>query len=435
MPQSVTRRVCMRVLILGSGAKDHAIAWWFSKSSCLSELFIAPGNVATDQFAINLGSIDPSDPVEVYEACVENRIEFVFIGTEAPLFTGVIDYLNERGISTFGAPRRAIKLEADRNFARAFTDRHNIPTPRRNLFENSAALEKFLNRHKGEHFVLKSNTLAPSRIMLDSSNTDDLLAFASRLFERGPVLLEEHVKGMHLTATLLIDNNGYLALPLTSDYMYTSEDKGIPTGGMGSVCPIPVSDEIIQSARELVIEPTIYGMKVEGLSYKGVLTISIIINENNIPVVVDYHIRFNDPATQAMIPLIQNDIMDLLKAMKEDRLSKESLKLREGNTVAVVIASENYPMNPATGRKVESVNPILLYNTLSQLPLIFTGAVKGSNADDIVTSGGRCFTVVGRGKTINEANLNAYRYVDRFRFEGSWYREDIGNAFMIQNEN
>ena len=136
-----------------------------------------------------------------------------------------------------------------------------------------------------------------------------------------------------------------------------------------------------------------------------------------------------------MIPLIQNDIIDLLKAMKEDRLSKENLRLREGSTVAVVIASENYPMNPVTGRKVESVNPILLYNTLSQLPLIFTGAVKGSNGDDIVTSGGRCFTVVGRGNTISEANLNAYRYVDKFRFEGSWYREDIGNAFMIQNEN
>ena len=133
----------MRVLILGSGAKDHAIAWWFSQSNFLGELFIAPGNVATSRFATNC-DIDPSDPVEVYETCLENKIDFVFIGTEAPLFTGVIDYLNERGIATFGAPRRALKLEADRNFARAFTDRHNILTPRRNLFETKQALEKFL---------------------------------------------------------------------------------------------------------------------------------------------------------------------------------------------------------------------------------------------------------------------------------------------------
>ena len=147
----------MRVLILGSGAKDHAIAWWFSQSSYLAELFIAPGNVATGRFATNL-DIDPSDPVEVYEECLEHAIDFVFVGTEAPLFTGVIDYLNERGIATFGAPKRALKLEADRNFARAFTDRHNIPTPRRNLFETKEALERFLSRHKGEHFVLKSRT-------------------------------------------------------------------------------------------------------------------------------------------------------------------------------------------------------------------------------------------------------------------------------------
>ena len=132
----------MRVLILGSGAKDHAIAWWFYQSNCLEELFIAPGNVATGRFATNL-NIDPSDPVEVYEMCIEHSINYVFIGTEAPLFTGVVDYLNERGIHTFGAPKRALKLEADRNFARAFTDRHNIPTPRRNLFTTMDALEKW----------------------------------------------------------------------------------------------------------------------------------------------------------------------------------------------------------------------------------------------------------------------------------------------------
>lgn len=424
----------MRVLILGSGAKDHAIAWWFSQSNFLGELFIAPGNVATSRFATNC-DIDPSDPVEVYETCLENKIDFVFIGTEAPLFTGVIDYLNERGIATFGAPRRALKLEADRNFARAFTDRHNILTPRRNLFETKQALEKFLSRHSGEHFVLKSNTLAPSRIMLDSSDSAALLSFADRLFERGPVLLEEHIKGVHLTATILVDNNGYFALPLTSDYMYSSEEDGLPTGGMGSVCPIALSQDIYQTIREMVIEPTIYAMKVERLSYKGVLTISIILNDDNIPVVVDYHVRFNDPATQAMVPLIRNDIVSLLDAMQEDRLSGEKLLLKDGCTVAVVIASENYPMNPATGRTIRPISPLLLYNTLSELPLVFTGAVSGTKEDELKTSGGRCFTIVGRGETINKANEEAYRYVSAFSFEGAWYRPDIGNAFMIQNEN
>ncbi len=424
----------MRVLVLGSGAKDHAMAWWFAKSNYLSELFIAPGNVATRQFATNLDSIDPSDPVEVYEACKEHAVDFVFIGTEAPLFTGVIDYLNERGIATFGAPKAALKLEADRNFARAFTDRHNIPTPRRNLFEDIGSLGRFLSRHEGEHFVLKSNSMAPSRIMMDSNDSAALLDFASKLFMRGPVLLEEHVRGLHLTATVLVDNSGYLALPLTSDYMTSREDDGLPTGGMGSVCPIAVSDGLMDTIRESIIEPTIYGLKVERLSYKGVLTIPIIVDQSGRPIVVDYHIRFNDPATQAMVPLIGNDIVELLAAMKEDRLADEELILNDGATVAVVIASEGYPMAPVKGREVGPVNPMLLYNTLSDLPHVFTGAVKGTGPDDMTTSGGRCFTVVGHGPTIAAANENAYRYVPLFRFQGAWYRQDIGNAFMIQND-
>lgn len=424
----------MRLLILGSGAKDHAICWWFSQSSHLSELFIAPGNVATGRFATNLPSVDPSDPMEVYDACTEHGIDFVFIGTEAPLFTGVVDYLNERGIATFGAPKKALRLEADRNFARSFTDRHNITTPRRNLFESRQALERFLSRHTGEHFVLKSNTMTPSRIMLDSNDSEALLNFADVLFTRGPVLLEEHVKGIHLTATVLVDGNGYFALPLTSDYMYSSEEDGIPTGGMGSVCPINLNADIVKAIEEHVIEPTIYAMKVEQLSYKGVLTISIIVNEENVPVVVDYHVRFNDPATQAMVPLIRNDIVQLLEAMKENRLDRQTLEMRNESTVAVVVASENYPMDPVVGRKIDPISPILLFNTLSSMPFVFTGAVKGDDPADLRTSGGRCFTVVGHGATIKEANEMAYRHLPLFRFEGAWSRADIGNAFMLQNE-
>ena len=420
----------MRVLVLGAGAKDHAIAWWFSRSNYLSDLFCAPGNIATKEFATNLPDVDPASPEQVLKACTRYKIDFVFAGTEAPLFTGVIDHLASHGIGTFGCPRKSLKLEGDRNFARAFTDRHNIPTPRRNLFENREALKRFLSRHEGEHFVLKSNTIAPSRIMLDSMDTNALLKFADVLFQKGPVLLEEHRKGTHITATVLLDNNGYFPLPLTSDYMYTAEEDGIPTGGMGSICPIYMREAIWESITEQIIKPTIYGLKVEQLSYKGVLTISIVVDENSNPIVVDYHIRFNDPATQAMVPLIKNDIIELLYAMKEDRLSEEELRLTEESSVAVVLASENYPMAPQVGRKVEDVNPLLLYNTFSSLPLVFTGAVKGDNLSDLYTAGGRNFTFVGRGENIKTANENAYRLINKIHFDGSWYREDIGNRFI-----
>ncbi len=423
----------MRILVLGAGAKDHAIAWWFSRSNFLSQLFIAPGNIATSEFAINL-DIDPSNPEEVYQECLSHSIEFVFVGTEAPLFTGVIDYLNERGIETFGCPTRALKLEGDRNFARAFTDRHNIPTPRRNLFEKKEDLDRFLSRHEGEQFVLKSNTITPSRIMLDSSDKEALLSYADELFKLGPVLLEEHLKGLHLTATVLLDNKGYFALPLTSDYIYTASTNGIPTGGMGSICPIYMKHQIWHTIKDSVIEPTIYGMKVERLSYKGVLTISIVLPENNRPIVVDYHIRFNDPATQAMVPLIENDLISLLHAMKEDKLGDEELHIKDESSVAVVIASEGYPMNPKTGVRIDEINELMLYNSLRELPIIFTGAVKGDEPDNLVTSGGRNFTIVGRGENIKVANENAYRLIDKIKFKGSWYREDIGNRFFVRSD-
>lgn len=424
----------MRVLILGSGAKDHAIAWWLSKSDLITDLYIAPGNVATSKFATNLPHINPADSVQVYRACVSFKIDHVFIGTEAPLLTGVVDYLNERGIDTFGTPTRALKLESDRAFARAFTDRHNIITPRRNLFESYEQLEAFLKRNEGERFVLKSNTVAPSRVMLDSRDSSALLNFAHELLKKGPVLLEEHIKGLSITCTLLVDNNGYLMLPLTSDYMSTSDHDGLPTGGMGAICPIQPGEEIKQNIKSYVVEPTIYGLKVEGLSYKGVLTISIVVTDEKLPYVVDYHMRFNDPASQAIVPLLRNDAVKLLKAMKEDKISQQTLELTNESTVAVVIASEGYPMNPVTNKKVEPVNPLLLHNAFDTLPLVFTGAVIGDEADELKTSGGRNFTLVGRGVNIKAANENVYRYIDKIKFQGSWYRKDIGTKFFVETD-
>lgn len=229
----------MRVLVLGSGAKDHAIAWWFSQSRLIDGLYVAPGNVGTKAIAVNL-AIDPSDPEQVYEACQTHGIDFVFVGTEAPLFTGVIDFLNERGgIDTFGAPNRALKLEGDRNFARMFSDRHNIPTSSHVLFDDEEKLSEYLKRHEGERFVVKSNAIAPSRVMVDSSDYSTLMDFSKSLLATGPIILEEHLNGLPITITLFLDNKGYLMLPTSSDYMKV-EEGGLPTGGMGSICPVPL---------------------------------------------------------------------------------------------------------------------------------------------------------------------------------------------------
>ena len=419
----------MRVLILGSGAKDHAIAWWFSRSCYISALYIAPGNLATERFAINLPSVNPSDPAEVYEACTVYNIDFVFIGTEAPLFTGVVQYLTDRGIRTFGAPTKSLKLEGDRSFSRAFMARHNIPVPRGSFFKDRESLEKYLEKHNGETFIIKSNSVTPSRIMLTSDSAKSLLEFADTLLEKGPILLEEHLQGIPASCTLLLDNNGYLMLPLTSDYTQKAADDQTPTGGMGAICPVPIIEQLKDEIIERIIEPTLYGMKVEQLSYKGVLTLSLIITEDRVPYLVDYHVRFNDPAAQAMIPLIQTDIIEILNALQENKVSSVDLSISEMCSVAVVLASEGYPMKPVIGKEVKGLTNMLL-EPIAGYPLVFCGALQDENGKAI-TTGGRNITVVGFGENLERANHQAYKVIKHKNFGKLWYRDDIGNAYFI----
>lgn len=416
----------MKVLVLGSGAKDHAITWWFSQSRLIDGLFVAPGNIGTQYIATNL-AIDPSDPQQVHEACLEHGIDYVFVGTENPLFTGVIDYLNERGIDTFGAPMRALKLEGDRTFARMFTDRHNIPTASHALFGDEETLSNYLKTHQGQRFVVKSNTIAPSRVMIDSSDYDALMEFSRTILATGPIILEEHLEGLPITVTLFLDNKGYLALPTCSDYM-KSESGGLPTGGMGSICPVPLQPELTASLFETIIEPTLFGLKAERMAYKGVLTISVIITKHG-PILVDYHVRFNDPAAQAFVPLIKTDIVEILTAMQHDTLNELSLELSTNSAVALVVASEGYPERPIIGKVLDPLPAPLMLNAFEAAPRYFFGGVQ--QIDGVAqTTGGRCVTVVGIGYNIMNANKSAYKGVKHVNFEGAWYRKDIGDKFF-----
>lgn len=419
----------MRVLVLGSGAKDHAIVWWFSRSRLIDGLFVAPGNVGTKAIAVNLSALDPADPQAVYQACVDNKINFVFIGTEAPLFTGVIDYLNERGIETFGAPSYALKLEGDRCFARDFTSRHNITTPHYHLFSDEKSLAAFLKRHPDKLFVVKKNTLSPSRVMIESANFEKIMEFARKMLVTDSILLEDHLSGMPLTVSVLLDNKGFLILPYCSEYTKSEiQDGGSATGGMGAICPISLTEELRERISKEIIEPTIYGMKAEQLAYKGVLTFSIILSDDG-PVLVDYHVRFNDPAAQSFVPIIENDIIELMEAIRTDTVSDCRLMISGASTVCVVIASKGYPENPDIGKTVKPISSIKRHNLSNKNPYLFFGAVNEIDGE-LKTTGGRCVSVVGHGQNIIEANTMAYEHINDVVFEGSWYRTDIGNKFF-----
>ena len=420
----------MRILVLGSGAKDHAAAWWLSQSTFISELFVAPGTPGTEDIATNLPDTDPSDPKAVYRAIIDNRIDMVFIGTEAPLLSGVKEYLRERGVVCCGATKEALRLEDDRAFSRAFTQRHSIPVPENAVFSDRESLSSFLDEHKGVRYTIKSNSITPSRIMLSSSDKEALLNYAELLFTKGPVLVERHVEGLHATATLFVDKNGYLLLPLANEYTNVSKSQGTPTGGMGAIAPIPLDDDVEDEIKTKIIEPTLDGMREEGFAYYGVLTLSLVITDNG-PVLVDYHVRLNDPATQAMVPIIKTDVIEIMEAMKENRLSTLKLETYNEATVAVVLASKGYPLDPEKGNEIEGITNAFLMNT-SDKPLVFIGAVRKDRDGRYFTDGGRCITVVGRGATFEEANEQAYTLIKEKNFSSLWYRDDIGNRFFNQ---
>ena len=423
----------MRVLVIGEGAKDHAILTWFSRSNLLSDLFIAPGNISTQRIATNLNDFDYLNKEEVYKACVKYDINFVFIGTEQPLFDDIIDYLNEKGISTFGATTNAMRIETDRHFAHEIATKYGINTSDKYFFDNIDSIDAYLDNNKGEQFVVKSSKYAPSRTMLNSNNKEAILEYSNLLLKTGGVVIEKYVKGLPLTASILIDNDGYLLLPITADYMYTNKVDGKPTGGMGAVCPLSLTKNIKKVITKTIIKPTFEALKKENLTYRGVLTFSIMLSGEDC-ILVDYHLRFSDPSTQAMIPLIKNDICQLLIKMNEDKIAEEKLVLRKRFTTALVVASENYPTDPVINVKVDKINPGLLSNEFNYRNLILTGAIKGDDINNLKTSGGRCFTIVGIGKTLNESTKHAYDVVDEFSFKGSWYRQDIDGTYFEDSE-
>ena len=419
----------MRILVLGSGAKDHALAWWLSRSAYISELYMAPGNPGTADIAINLPDTDNSDCEAVYRAVKEYSIDAVFIGTEAPLLAGVREYLAERGVLCFGATKEAQRLEDDKAYARAFTERNGIPTPESYLFSDLESLKKHMDKYEErKRYTIKSNSMTPSRVVLSSAEKNSILAYARILFSRGPVLLEDYVPGIHVTATLFLDKNGYLLLPLASEYTNVSHSEGTPTGGMGAIAPIPLKPEHKKIIEDKIIIPTLNGMKKENILYKGVLTLSIILNTDG-PVLVDYHVRLNDPATQAMVPIIKTDMLEILRAMEKDNVGSIDLQTTNECTVAVVLAAPGYPMQPETGREIKGIDYSYLMN-INTKPLVFVGAVKKTSDGRYFTAGGRNITIVGRGDSLQDANEKAYALIQRRKLDALWYRDDIGNKFF-----
>lgn len=426
----------MNILLIGSGGREHALAWKISQSSLCTELFIAPGNAGTALCGTNL-PIAVSDFESLAVACKEHAVDIILVGPEEPLVNGIYDFFqNRRGLENLkviGPSKAASQLEGSKAFAKEFMTRHGIPTAVYKEFSVGNYLEgvNYIQAHSLP-IVLKADGLAAGKGVLicqnhlEATSEFELMLHRSKFGEAGKiVVIEEFLKGIELSVFVLTDGENYVLLPEAKDYKRVGEaDTGLNTGGMGAVSPLPFADaSFLQKVKEKIIEPTIAGLKKEKLDYKGFIFFGLM-NDEGEPKVIEYNCRMGDPETEVVIPRIKNDLVELLIATSQQSLHRVTIKTDDRAAATVVAVSGGYPGEYEKGKEVSGIDHVEIDGTI-----IFQSGTK-KEADKIVTNGGRVLTVTSFGSTITEAVEQSNYVMEQLFFEGIYFRSDIGYEFM-----
>ncbi len=426
LPQSVN------VLLLGSGGREHALAWKIAQSKRLAKLYIAPGNAGTKGCGINV-DINPADFAIVKQFVLSNNVNLVVVGPEEPLVKGISDYfLNDsdiRNIPVIGPSMEGARLEGSKDFAKAFMMRHGIPTAAYRTFTRDTLEEgyAFLETLRPP-YVLKADGLAAGKGVLI---VDDPAQAKAELAEMlggkfghasQRVVIEEYLSGIEVSVFVATDGKGYKILPEAKDYKRIGEgDTGLNTGGMGAVSPVPFCDEaFMEKVRTRIVEPTVEGLKKEGIRYNGFLFIGLM-NADGEPKVIEYNVRMGDPETEVVMPRITSDIIDLFEGIAFGSLGTKELTVRGETAVTVVCVSGGYPGEYEKGKIVEGLEEA----AASGNSLIFH-AGTGVQGRETVTAGGRVLAVTSFGETIGEAASRSYDAIEKIRYSGKYCRRDIG---------
>lgn len=416
----------MKALVLGSGAREHAIIWLLSKSEYIEKLYAAPGNAGTSRLAENLPEIDPLAAKSVLSCVKKINIDFVFIGPEAPCAAGVADALIASGVHVIGPPQASARLEASKTFSKDFLLRHNIPTAAAEQFSSAKDFEAYIRSMAGKKLVVKKSGLAAGKGVLESSDPEELIHFGTHILKDDTLLVEEFLTGWEVSIFAFSDGKNYQILPPCTDFKKAHDgDSGPNTGGMGSIFPVPkVDGTLFETIKTQIVDPTYKGLNADGLNYKGVLYFGLMITRAG-PKVLEYNIRLGDPEAQVLLPMIETDFGLICQAMLTQKLDTLDIRINAGAALGVVVAAAGYP-----GKYAKGIHVTGLPQRSEQDLLIFHAATTIDNKGQVCTGGGRCFTVVGRGNDLTHASRIAYEHVNQVRFEGAWYRSDIGSKFI-----
>jgi phosphoribosylamine---glycine ligase len=420
----------MTILLLGSGGREHALAWKMLQSSKCKSLFVAPGNAGTSQIATNV-ELDILDFQSIKTFVLNNNVNMVVVGPEDPLVHGIYDFFKNdpqiQAIPVIGPSKIGAQLEGSKEFAKQFLVKNNIPTAAYDSFTSETVEQgcAFLETLQAP-YVLKADGLAAGKGVLilqdlEEAKTElrNMLVHAKFGLASSKVVIEEFLDGIELSCFVITDGKHYKILPTAKDYKRIGEgDTGLNTGGMGAVSPVPFADEILlEKIENRIVKPTVEGLKKDNIEYKGFIFIGLI-NVKGEPIVIEYNVRMGDPETEVVIPRLTSDLVEMFDAVAHEKLNEYELEVDPRSATTIMVVSGGYPEAYEKGKIISGIE------TLSD-SIVFHAGTKLENGA-IVSNGGRVLAVTSYGDHFNEAIKKSYQNIDKLHFDKMYFRKDIG---------
>jgi phosphoribosylamine--glycine ligase len=423
----------MKVLVIGSGGREHALIWKLSLSPQVKKLYCAPGNPGMAQLA-EVVEIAADSLEELTRFARSKKIDLALVGPEAPLAAGLVDRFQKEGLAIFGPTQKAARLESSKAFAKEFMHKYHIPTASYEVFSDHSQALVFVRRANFP-LVIKASGLAAGKgavIVRNREEAEQTLQemMVKKIFGQAgeEIVIEDFLEGEELSLMAFCDGKTIVPMKIAQDHKRLLEgDEGPNTGGMGAYAPVPfVSDHDLRELQEKILNPTLTGLGQEGIDYRGILYAGLMLTESG-PKVLEFNCRFGDPETQAVLPLLKTDLVEICQAVIEQKLLKVTLQWEQAFAACVVLAAEGYPGSYEKGREIRGLDEIS-----SPEGLVFHAGTKLSQGK-LITSGGRVLGVTALGDTLEQSIEKAYRIVDKVHFEGMQYRTDIGRKGVLKS--
>lgn len=417
----------MKVMVVGGGGREHTLVWKIKQSPLVKEIYCAPGNAGIERIAVCI-NIPAEDIEALAEFALNEKIDLTVVGPEAPLTLGIVDEFEKRGLKVFGPSKKAAEIEGSKVFAKELMERYGIPTAHYKVFNDPIEAGEYI-KDKGAPVVVKADGLAAGKGVIVALTEDEALNGVKRImkdreFGRAGdrIVVEEYLEGPEVSILAFTDGNTVIPMVSAQDHKRVYDnDRGPNTGGMGAFAPSPVyTPDIARVVEKEILKKTIDAMKRENRPYKGVLYAGLMITSKG-PKVLEFNCRFGDPETQAVLPLLESDLVPVMQAVIDSRLDEAEIRWKDKKAVCVIMASGGYPRKYEKGFKITGIEEA---EKIEGITVFHAGTAK--EGDSIVTAGGRVLGVTALGDNLDSAARLAYKGVEKISFKGAHYRKDIG---------